>query len=91
MENMQDVVMYGASLAMVTFVLVSQMKRTGLKSRYAGWAAIITATLLVGLNELVGMWPAFAPLARTLVLGVSVAALAMGIYGSNEAKPGGAK
>lgn len=75
----QDMLWNDATIAAATPALVEALKRAGLPTRWAGVAAIVVATLLVGLRAAaIGTggdepWPALA--LRGLLLGLASAGL----------------
>jgi hypothetical protein len=87
--ELQDLVYGGVSLAALVYVVVNQAKHVGLSSKWAGVMAMFVGTLFVGLYNASTIWPVIQPVVHTLVLGISVGAIAMGLHGSNGVKKDG--
>jgi hypothetical protein len=88
---MTDTLIYGVPIVVLTPALVEALKRGGLPSRFAGLAAIASATLLAALADIAGLQgPAVsaAPTARLatwLLAGVVYGLAAAGLFTQGKA------
>jgi len=79
-EYPETIVLVGVPVAVLTTLIVETLKQGGLGARWAPLAAVLTATLLIGLAELTVVFSWLEPVSRVVAGGLVIGLASSGSY-----------